>query len=43
VIFSVDGEVGSVIFEDMLEEEAVLFKEVDGVLEEGDEFWFLFT
>jgi hypothetical protein len=43
VVSSVDDDVGPVVFEDMLEEEAVLFKEVDGVLEEDDEFWFLFT
>jgi hypothetical protein len=43
VVPSIDGDVGSVVFEDMLEEEAILFKEVNGVLEEGDEFWFLFT
>jgi hypothetical protein len=43
VVSSVDGDVGIVVFEDMLEEEAVLFKEVDGIFEEGDEFWFLFT
>jgi hypothetical protein len=43
VISSVDADVGPVAFEDMLEEEAVLFKEVDGVLEEGDKFWFFFT
>jgi hypothetical protein len=43
VASSVDGDVGSVVFEDMLEEEAILFKKMDGVLEEGDELWFLFT
>jgi hypothetical protein len=43
VVSSVDGDVGSVIFEDMLEKEAVLFKEENGVLEEGDEFWFFFA
>jgi hypothetical protein len=43
VVLSVDGDVGSVIFEDMLEEEAILLEEVDGVLEEGDEFWIFFS
>jgi hypothetical protein len=42
VVSSVDGDVGPVVFEDMLEEEAVLFEEVDSVLEKGDEFRFLF-
>jgi hypothetical protein len=40
VVPSVSGDVG---FEDMLEEETVLFEEVDGIFEEGDEFWFFFT
>jgi hypothetical protein len=43
VTSSVNGDVDPVVFEDMLEEEAVLFEEVDGILEKGDEFWFLFT
>jgi hypothetical protein len=43
VVLSVDGDVGSVVFEDMLEEEAILFEEVDSVLEEGDEFWVFFS
>jgi hypothetical protein len=43
VVSSVNGEVGSVVFEDMLEEETVLFEEVDGIFEEGDKFWFFFT
>jgi hypothetical protein len=43
VVPSVDGDVGFVVFEDMLKEEAILFEEMDGVFEEGDEFWFFFT
>jgi hypothetical protein len=43
VVSSVDGDVGSVVFEDMLEEEVILFEEVNGVLKEGDEFRFFFT
>jgi hypothetical protein len=43
VVSSVDGDVDPVVFEDMLEEETVLFKEVDGVFEEGDKFWVFFT
>jgi hypothetical protein len=37
IVFSVDGDVGSVVFEDMLEEEAILFEEVNGVLKENEE------
>jgi hypothetical protein len=43
VVLSVDGDVGSVIFEDMLEEEVVLLEEIDSVLEEGDELWIFFS
>jgi hypothetical protein len=40
---SVSGDVGSVVFEDMLEKEAVLFEKEDGVLEEGDKLRFFFA
>jgi hypothetical protein len=42
VVSSVDGDVGSVVFEDMLEKEAVLLEKVDGVFEEGNELWVFF-
>jgi hypothetical protein len=43
VVSSVGGGVGSVVFEDMLEKEAILFKKKDSALEEGNELWFFFT
>jgi hypothetical protein len=43
VVSSVKGDLGVVVFEDILKEEAVLFEKEDGVFEEGGKFWFVFT
>jgi hypothetical protein len=43
VVPSVNGDFGSVVFEDILEEVAILFKEEDSVLEEADKFGFFFS
>jgi hypothetical protein len=43
VVPSVDGDFGSVVLEDILEEVAILFKEEDSILEEGDKLGFFFS
>jgi hypothetical protein len=43
VVPSVDGDLGGVVFEDILEEVAVLFKEKDSVLEEDNKLRFFFA
>jgi hypothetical protein len=43
VVSSIKGDLGVVVFEDILEKEVVLLKEEDSVLEKGNEFWFFLT
>jgi hypothetical protein len=43
VVPSVDGDFGSVVFEDILKEVAILFEEEDSVFKEGDEFGFFLS
>jgi hypothetical protein len=43
MVLSVNGDLGIVVFKDILKEVAVLFKEEDSVFEEGNELWFFFT
>jgi hypothetical protein len=43
VVSSVKGDLGVVVFEDILKEEAVVFEEEDSVLKEGGKLWFVFT
>jgi hypothetical protein len=43
VVSSVNGDLGVVVFEDILEEEVVLFKKEDSVFKERDKFWFFLT
>jgi hypothetical protein len=41
MVSSVKGNLGVVVFEDILKEEVVLFEEEDSVFKEGGKFWFV--
>jgi hypothetical protein len=43
VVFSIKGDLGAVVFEDILKEVAVLLEEEDGVFKEDSKFWFILT
>jgi hypothetical protein len=43
VVSSVKGDLGVVVFKDILEKEAVMFEEEDSVFEKDDKFWFFLT